>query len=66
VRLQRYEAIGAEEGEDMTEGGRNVELADSGASAMEVWVAVRRHSEQSWAADLHVHETFLAQLLRRS
>jgi hypothetical protein len=66
VQLQRCEEIDAEAGGDMTGGGRDVELADSEAWAMEVWAVVRRHSGQSWAAGLHVLETFPAQLLRRS
>ena len=65
VRLQRCAAIGAEEGEDMTEGGRDVEPVDLEALVMEVWAVVRLRSAQFWAASLHVHETFLAQLLLR-
>jgi hypothetical protein len=66
VQLQRCEGIDAEAGGDMTEGGRDVGLADSEAWATGVWAVVRRHSEQSWAAGRHVHETFPARLLRRS
>ena len=66
MRLLKCGAIGAGEGEDMTESGRDVELADSGAWAKEVWAVVHRHSGQSWAAGLHDHETFPARLLRHS
>lgn len=65
MRLPKREAIDAVGDEDTIVDDQDVELADLKAWATEAWVVVRRHSGRSWAADLHVRETFLVRLLLR-